>query len=396
MQNNTKNNKKTVIVTFIALVTIVILSAGGYYLYQNNLFDTLSNSTTTVADDSENSSPSVTVSEVSLDNDDEGIDWASLPTTEIELSDEILTITKAGTYILSGETSKMVSVNSEGNVRIALNGVNINTDSTPAIYVENAENTIVQLVDGSENVLADGSNRDGEELDGVIYSSDDLIINGEGSLKVNANFADGIVSKDDLKIASGAIVVESVDDGIRGKDSVYIAGGTLVVDATGDGVKSTNETDADKGYVYIEDGGVTVNSGDDAVKAYSSVVIEGGSLVVENSVEGIEANNVIINGGEIDIYASDDGINAVAQSGEDVYIEVNGGVVSVEVGQGDTDAFDANGDIYINGGTIDVTAPMSSFDYDRLAEFNGGILTVNGESMTSIPVSHMHGGPMMR
>ena len=62
------------------------------------------------------------------------------------------------------------------------------------------------------------------------------------------------------------------------------------------------------------------------------------------------------------------------------------------MGQGDTDGVDANGSIIVNGGTIDVTAQMSSFDYDGTAEFNGGTIIVNGEEVSEIPVSMMGGG----
>ena len=64
------------------------------------------------------------------------------------------------------------------------------------------------------------------------------------------------------------------------------------------------------------------------------------------------------------------------------------------MGQGDTDGVDANGSIYVNGGTIDITAQMSSFDYDAAAEFNGGTIIVNGEEVSEIPQSMMggHGG----
>ena len=62
------------------------------------------------------------------------------------------------------------------------------------------------------------------------------MITGTGSLEVAANFADGIVGKDDLWIEAGTIAVSSVDDGIRGTDSLTVTGGTIDVDsALGEG-----------------------------------------------------------------------------------------------------------------------------------------------------------------
>ena len=61
------------------------------------------------------------------------------------------------------------------------------------------------------------------------------------------------------------------------------------------------------------------------------------------------------------------------------------------MGSGDTDGIDANGNIYINGGTIDITA-ASPFDYDGQAEYKGGTLIVNGEQTTTITNQMMGGG----
>ena len=66
--------------------------------------------------------------------------------------------------------------------------------------------------------------------------------------------------------------------------------------------------------------------------------------------------------------------------------------MNVTVGQGDTDAIDSNGSIYVNGGTINVTAQMSSFDCDGQTEFNGGTIIINGQEVSEIPQSMMGGG----
>ena len=75
-------------------------------------------------------------------------------------------------------------------------------------------------------------------------------------------------------------------------------------------------------------------------------------------------------------------------------VEVNGGSITIVMGQGDTDAIDANGNIIVNGGTINITAQVSSFDYDGTAEYNGGTIIINGSQVDSIPQSMMGGGGM--
>ena len=95
----------------------------------------------------------------------------------------------------------------------------------------------------------------------------------------------------------------------------------------------------------------------------------------------------------IGITASDDGINAAAKSAAYTpTIEINGGEITISMGQGDTDAVDSNGYIYINGGTLDITA-QSPFDYDMGASLNGGTLIVNGQETTEITNQMMGGMP---
>ncbi|MBP5762805.1 MAG: hypothetical protein J6W48_07515, partial [Lachnospiraceae bacterium] len=93
------------------------------------------------------------------------------------------------------------------------------------------------------------------------------------------------------------------------------------------------------------------------------------------------------------INASDDGINA-AQKSEDaeVKVEINGGDITIVMGEGDTDGIDSNGDLIINGGRIDITG-MSACDYDGTAELNGGTLIVNGVEADTITNQFMGGFP---
>ena len=178
------------------------------------------------------------------------VDWSSLPTTNVTLTDAGLSITAAGTYVLTGTTTGQVTVDTDGDVRIILSDATIASNTGAAIQVNNAELTVLELADGTTNTVSDAATRSDEEIDGAIYSSDDLYVTGSGTLNLTANFADGIVGKDDLTIASGIINVTSADDGIRGKDSLTITGGTIAIDATGDGMKASNDTDLGLGAAH--------------------------------------------------------------------------------------------------------------------------------------------------
>ena len=321
------------------------------------------------------------------------VDWTILPTTNVTLSDDGLAITSAGTYELTGTSTGQVRVDADGPVRIIMSDATINSSVGAAIQIDNAELTVLELADGTTNTISDASTRSDDQIDGAIYSSDDLFLEGNGTLNVTANFADGIVGKDDLTINSGAITVTSVDDGIRGKDSLTINGGTIVIDATGDGMKSSNDTDLGRGQLTITGGEITISTGDDAIKAEQSISITGGTINITKSVEGIEAPVIVIDGGDITLNASDDGINASASEiiKTGLSITINGGRITIVMGAGDTDAIDSNGDLTINGGTLDITA-QSPFDYDGTGQLNGGTIIVNGEQVTEL-TNQMMGGP---
>ncbi len=383
-----KLNKKMAIA---GIVVLALVCGGATWAIVANTLSENSSETSNVSSSSTTSgSSNVSASTISASASEADIDWSALPSKEVALkSGETFTATDAGTYILTGSTDSGVVVKSDGNVRLILNGVTISNKNGVAIYVENVNNVVLNLADGSTNTVSDASTRADAALDGAIFSHDDLVISGGGSLTVNSNYADGIVSKDDLKILGGNITVNSADDGIRGKDSVYISGGKITIKAAADGIKATEDTDASKGYTYISGGEITINAGDDGIKAVSSLIIDGGTINIENSVEGLEGTNITINGGKINIYASDDGVNASSDGvGGEVYLKITGGELTVKVGSGDTDGIDINGNISISGGTVNTT----SFDYDGTASLTDGEVYVNGSKVTTIPNAMMGGG----
>lgn len=319
--------------------------------------------------------------------------------TQIDLvSGQDVTLTEEGVHVLSGaatDVTVIVEADDEAKVQIVLDGVDIENENAPAIYVKSADKVFVTTTSSNNVMEVTGSyEADGDtNLDAVVFSKDDLVLNGTGSLTIVSAEGNGITSKDDLKVTGGTYSITSRLDALEANDSIRIAGGDITIVTDKDGLHSENEDDSTLGYIYIAGGTLNIAAADDAIRGTSIVQIDGGVINVETSYEGIEATQIQINGGEIDIYASDDGLNATAKSNAySVMIEVNDGVMTVAVGNGDTDAFDINGSLYINGGTIDITAPTSAFDADGTAQLNGGTVTVNGQAITQITQSQM-GGP---
>jgi hypothetical protein len=89
-----------------------------------------------------------------------------------------------------------------------------------------------------------------------------------------------------------------------------ILDGTFTINSGEDAIKSNNDEDLAKGYVSIDGGTYTINAGDDAFHGESWLRVSEGDIEISKSYEGLEATQVYVNGGNINIVASDDGINA--------------------------------------------------------------------------------------
>lgn len=309
-----------------------------------------------------------------------------------------ITISEEGVYVISGTASDVtitVNADSSAKVQLVLDGLTVTNSTKPVVYVASADKVFVTTASGSTNsltVTGTFAYSADEAADGVIFAKDDLVLNGLGSLTINSS-DNGIVGKDDVKITGGTYSITSSGHAIEGKDSVAIADGTFTLKSTTDGIHAENSDDPTLGYVYIAGGTFDITAGSDGIEGASVVQIDGGTVTM-NSAEGIEGTYVQINGGKVDITANDDGINATSKStAYKVTLEINNGEVNVSMGSGDTDALDSNGDLYINGGIVNITAQFA-FDFDGTGKLNGGTVTVNGEQVTEITNSMMGGGGM--
>ena len=313
-------------------------------------------------------------------------------------SGEDISITEEGVYVLSGsasEVSVIVDAESEDKVQIVLDGVSVTNSSTPCIYVKNADKVFITTTSSENSLAVEGTfTADGEtNTDAVIFSRDDLVLNGTGVLNINST-DNGISSKDDIKITGGTYVISCVSDAVEVNDMISVSGGVISIVTEGDGFKAENDEDETQGMIYICGGTISISAGDDGMHAACILQTDGGNITVD-AAEGLEATWVQINGGDISISAADDGINASDKSGAyAISFEMNGGYVYINMGAGDTDAVDSNGTLYINGGTLDIYG-QSPFDYDYGAEYNGGTIIVNGNETNSITnqFGGMRGGP---
>ena len=355
-----------------------------------------------------------------IDNSDLKINWDRYQTTEIKLS-ESLNITKSGTYHLTGELKDGNIVIDAGisEVRLILDNATISSSNGPAILCHNAENLVIEL--RGESTISDSenySNIKDEDIRGTVYSKADLAFTGTGTLNINAKYQDGIVAKDDVKFNSGIYNINAKSNAILGKDSIYVVGGSYNLISDNDSMKTTNIDDFGKGFILIEngtfsinslakglesancivinsgnididsfddaiharnyvglkDGVISITSGDDAIHADKEVTLDGGWINIVKSFEGIEAETITINSGELSIRSTDDGINAgnsidgsttnhnpstdqSMNTDENCKVVFNGGSTYINsVGDG----IDSNGHVIINDGIIIVDGPIDS------------------------------------
>ncbi len=393
-----------------------------------------------------NADTATITSSLDIDNGDLKINWNQYPTTNINLKDS-LTIDKSGVYHLTGNLDNgSITISSpKAEVKLILDNASLSNSNGPVIECYEAEDLVIELK--GENYIEDStsypSNTD-EDVTGAIYSKADLTFQGDGTLYIDANYEDAIVGKDDVKFNSGKYVIEANDDAIRGKDSVYIVNGSFNINTTAHCIKTTNDTENGKGFILIEDGDfnltstkgkglravrtikiqngnmlintfddaihsdsyvdivdgrINISAGDDAIHANRELIIDGGNINIAKAYEGLEAQKVTINNGDINLITNDDGINAGGgaddssknrpganpfNTDEKCVININGGNLYINSAG---DGIDSNGWIYINDGNIVIDGPTnngnSSLDYGLGIIMSGGKALAVGSSGTA-------------
>lgn len=241
----------------------------------------------------------------------------------VYISGNIITITKEGTYVLSGALSEgQIVVDADSaKVQLVLDNADITCASSAAIYVKNADKTFITLAEGSENILmntAEYETIDDNNIDAVIFSKDDLTLNGKGTLTINSEYGHGIVSKDDLKLVGGTYNITAENHALSGKDSVRIAEGTYNLTSGKDGIHSENADDDEKGFVYIASGDFTIESTGDGIDASYVVQIDDGAFDITaggGAENATKTNNDIPGGGTRDNMGGG-APGGVAQDGE--------------------------------------------------------------------------------
>ena len=280
MINLKKVNKSCVAAVILAMCLMTSgCSSQNYTTNSKNTDTTVTSSITaqdtnvTHADDADNYKTEIT-GEFSITSTDG---------STLTQNDSIYTITQAGEYTVTGLLSEgQIVVNADDNaeITIVLNGTSITCSNGSPIYIKNADNVKIKSEENTYNCIVDArteaddnsDNSSSENGNAAIYAACDLKLVGKGALSVTGNYNNGIQSKDDISIKNVTIKVNAVNNAIKGNDEVAIESGEIIaISRKGDGIKTSNSSLSNKGK---------------------------------------QKGNVIISGGNIDIYAACDGIDA--------------------------------------------------------------------------------------
>lgn len=316
---------------------------------------------------------------------------ASCESNAVEINGSIITIKDEGTYVVSGTLDNgMIIVDSEDTdkTQIVLNGTKIHNESGAAIYVKQSDKVFLTLNESTENILSSGTtftSMDEEEIDGVIYSKDDLTLNGKGSLSIKSPGGHGIVSKDDLIITGGKYMIEVANHGLSANDMLGIVDSNFTITSGEDSVHCDMN-------IYIENGDFEIIAKDDAIHADETLLVSGGKINITSSYEGLEALDIKVTGGNIRIVADDDGLNAAGGAdssgfggmGNDQFGgpggRPGGGPGGRPGGQGGFGGMggSSDGSIIISGGELSINASGDGIDANGTLEITGGSVTVCG------------------
>ena len=332
---------------------------------------------------------------------------------EYTQNSNIYTISKAGTYSLSGQLNGqiLISAGEDDEVILELNGVSIAYDKDSPIKALSGSKLEISAKKDTGNTVKDNRSvktvDDENQGEGAISADIDLKLKGSGTLVVTGNYNNAVHTTKDLTIQKLTLKASGYNNALKGKDSVNITSGNVQAYAvTGNGIKTENSDLSSKGNqrgtisivggtVYVDslrdgiDATYNVEIGEEDSENPTNITVKTGtnssnynkSTFKADSEKGLKAqNNIIVNKGTVVISASDDAIHANYGDALDNgskgqgNITVNDGLIQVASGD---DGLHADNTLTIAGGKIVVTNASEGYEANYI-NINGGYSYIYG------------------
>ena len=331
-------------------------------------------------------------------------DSVSCDSAGVTVSGTTITITDEGSYILTGTLNDgmvIVSATNEDKVQIILDDAAINSATSAALYVKQADKVFLTLAEGTENCLANGGSFeaiDENNIDAAVFSKDDLTINGEGSLTVLSPAGHGIVSKDELTITGGTYYITTASHGLTANDCISIATANMTIAAGKDGMQADNDEDTSLGFVFIQDGTYIISAEGDGISASGALLVCGGTFDIitgggsENAEQHTSSNWGGMGGGfgggmgggmggrpksgsattsttsTTEDSTSIKGLKSTGNMG------ISGGTFTLDCAD---DAFHSNADLTVTKGTFTIETGDDGFHADGTLTVSSGTITIS-------------------
>ena len=326
---------------------------------------------------------SATESEFSLEGataftfTDSGISAAEGDYNGYTIEGTALTISAAGTYVVSGncaDGSITVKADTE-NVTLVLNGLELTSTTTAPIVCGKSTGVTIAVQSGTQNTLADtaANNKDNEnasaDAESAVLKCKDgaqVVLCGSGTLNISAAGKNGIKSGTENEGRKASLTIREL---------------TLNIDAQENDAVNAEQT------LNVESGTLNISAGDDALHSDYTLNIgaedtAGPAITISTCNEALEGATLNIFSGTIDITATDDCLNAANGDLTDYDFSMNifGGTINAYTSGGD--GFDSNGSMTITGGSIAVwtanAADNQPLDADGAITITGGTVLAAG------------------
>ena len=231
-------------------------------------------------------------------------------------SAQTLTISQAGTYVLTGSGKNLrlvVEAADTDQVHLVFQNLTLEGEGT-LLQINKAQEVVISLAEGSQNALTESQASDDEKVKATIHSQVPLTLNGTGNLTLTALTKNALEVEDDLKVLGGTYTVKAANHGFKAEGALAIEAATLTIEAGKDGLHAEHDETTERANISLNPTQLSIAATEDGVDAGNELTIKGGTITVSQSEEGLEARVIRQLGGDVTIKSSDDGVNASAGS----------------------------------------------------------------------------------